>query len=150
MEKGFSIYIVIMILAMILSSVLGLNIILMQQAKSIRNIGYSISAFYAADTGTEQVIKRLNSADYRDFPTYDYDIDGNASYSVEAVCCDKSKQKCAFKANPADCPIHDEFGKIIQEFSDGGLCQPDGSDMTFCARITGKFKGVKRTIEVKI
>ncbi len=55
-KKGVSIYLAVMIMAIMLAIVLGLNTILVGQIKTIRNMGYSVVAFYAAETGIEQAL----------------------------------------------------------------------------------------------
>jgi len=47
----------VMIMAIMLAIVLGLNAILVSQIKTIRNMGYSVVAFYAAETGIEEALK---------------------------------------------------------------------------------------------
>ncbi len=44
----------LMIMAIMLAIVLGLNAVLVGQIKTIRNMGYSVVAFYAAETGIER------------------------------------------------------------------------------------------------
>jgi hypothetical protein len=75
-KKGISIYLAIIIMALLLAIVLGLNTILVSQIKVIRNIGYSVSAFYAAETGIEEALKS------ECLPTCPAGNLGAASYSV--------------------------------------------------------------------
>jgi hypothetical protein len=75
-KKGVSIYLAVMIMAILLAMVLGLNAVLVNQIKTIRSIGYSVTAFYAAETGVE---KALESGCLPICPSGDL---GGASYSV--------------------------------------------------------------------
>lgn len=57
-QKGVSLYLALLIMAVLLSIGLGISAILFGQIKIIRGIGDSIVAFYAADTGIEEVLYR--------------------------------------------------------------------------------------------
>jgi len=59
-EKGISLYIAIMILAVLLAISLGLSSILVAQLKMIRGMENSVTAFFAADTGIERELKDRN------------------------------------------------------------------------------------------
>jgi len=83
LQKGISLPIAIMVLSIILSIALGLTAILITQLKIIREMGYSVTAFYAADTGIERslndIIKGSGPIDYVEEPL------GSATYSVTVV-----------------------------------------------------------------
>jgi len=55
-EKGVSLIITFFILVIILAVVLSISIILYSEIKIIRNIGDSVVAFYAADSGVEKTL----------------------------------------------------------------------------------------------
>jgi len=55
-EKGVSILFAISILSVILSIGLGASSVLIGQIKAIREMGYSVTAFYAADNGIEEIL----------------------------------------------------------------------------------------------
>ena len=55
-EKGVSLIITFFILTIILAIVLSISILLYGEIKIIRNIGNSVIAFYAADSGVEKVL----------------------------------------------------------------------------------------------
>ncbi len=55
-QKGVSLYIAIMIIAILLAIVLGAGAILLGQLKIIKGMENSIAAFYAADSGIEEVL----------------------------------------------------------------------------------------------
>ena len=55
-EEGVSILLSVMILSVILSIALGSSDIVIRQVQSMRGIGDSVVAFYAADHGIEEVM----------------------------------------------------------------------------------------------
>ncbi len=55
-QKGVSIFFSFMVMTLLLSIALGLSSIFLTQVKISRDIGYSVVAFYAADTGIEQIL----------------------------------------------------------------------------------------------
>ncbi len=55
-EKGVSLIITFFILTIMLAIVLSIGILLYSQIKVLRNIGNSVVAFYAADSGVEKVL----------------------------------------------------------------------------------------------
>jgi len=55
-QKGVSILFAILIMTAILTIGLGVSVIITQQTKMLREIGYSVIAFYAADSGIEGVL----------------------------------------------------------------------------------------------
>ena len=57
-ERGVSLYLALLIMAILLSIGLGVSAILFGQIKIISGMGDSVVAFYAADTGIEEVLYR--------------------------------------------------------------------------------------------
>ncbi|MBZ9578333.1 pilus assembly PilX N-terminal domain-containing protein [Patescibacteria group bacterium] len=55
-KKGVSIYLAVMIMFILLAIGLGMSVIIVSQIKMIREMGHSVIAFYAADTGIEKVL----------------------------------------------------------------------------------------------
>lgn len=91
-KSGISIYLAVIITAVLFAIVFGLNAILLGQIKTIRNIGYSVNAFYAAETGAEKALydnKNIEPVSY----SYSGSLDNGASYSVLLLL-----------ANEGDCP----------------------------------------------
>jgi len=58
-QKGVSIYLVILISTFILAVALGLSTILISRIKVSHEIGYSVVALYAADTGIERILYEI-------------------------------------------------------------------------------------------
>ncbi len=55
-KKGVSILLAVFLLSFILSIALGTSIVLIRQVKTMRSVGFSVIAFYAADNGIEEVL----------------------------------------------------------------------------------------------
>lgn len=144
-QKGVSLFLTILILAIILAIVLGLGTILIGQIKTIREMGNSVIAFYAADAGVEFVLK--DALDYirGEGPVLvnDYNISvGEAFCKVELVCCHNSDEDCVFYEDGVDCPL----------IPPGN---PDNEDVNceanyFCIRSVGTYSNTKRAIEVEV
>lgn len=77
-EKGVSLYLSIVILAILLAISLGLNTILISQIKMIRGIEESVIAFYAADTGIETKLNRPGLQPPFEYSGY-LDLNGNGT-----------------------------------------------------------------------
>jgi len=60
-QKGVSLYLAIMMMSVFLTIVLGMSAILFHQLKIIRQMGNSVVAFYAADTGIERALYDENN-----------------------------------------------------------------------------------------
>jgi hypothetical protein len=52
-QKGISLYLAVVVISILLAISLGLTAILVGQIKTARSTGYSVVAFYAAETGIE-------------------------------------------------------------------------------------------------
>ena len=59
-DKGVSLYLALMIMTILLALALGVSTILVSQIKMIREMGNSVIAFYAADTGIERAMYAIN------------------------------------------------------------------------------------------
>lgn len=55
-EKGVSLYLALMVMFILLAVGLGISLIIVSQMKMIREMGDSVIAFYAADTGIENAL----------------------------------------------------------------------------------------------
>lgn len=79
-QKGISLYLAIMIMTILLAMALGVSTILLSQAKTIREMGDSVIALYAADSGMERELYEKNPAGTK----YSGSLDG-ASYNVSVI-----------------------------------------------------------------
>lgn len=60
-QKGTTLYLSLIVMTILLGISLGLNSIFLGQIKTVRSIGYSVVAFYAADAGIEEVLTQRSS-----------------------------------------------------------------------------------------
>jgi Tfp pilus assembly protein PilX len=82
-ERGVSLYLAILILVIMLAIVLGLSTILMTQIKMVGQMGDSVIAFCAADTGIEEVL--FQAADATTSANYSGSLDNGASWTASVV-----------------------------------------------------------------
>lgn len=82
-EKGVSLYLSIVIMAILLAIALGVSTIMVSQLRMIAGMGNSVKAFYAADTGIERALydlykkgRAIQDINYSNVPI------GEAFYSV--------------------------------------------------------------------
>lgn len=142
-QRGISLFLTIIILAIILSIVIGLSAILVNQLEMAKGLGYLIVAFYAADTGVEKVLKTvledIKSGDYDNLSNeYTENLDEKTSYRVTVVCCDSNNENCYFQG---DCP--------------NWLSEDNNCESTyFCIESEGIYEGAyesaKRKIRVEV
>jgi len=85
MEKGISLYLAVVILAILTSAVLGLVVLLTGQIKIFSPLGDSVIAFYAADTGVEHSLYniRKEGGDGKVSEEISYGEEKKAVYTVE-------------------------------------------------------------------
>ena len=109
----------------------------------MRTVGYSVNAFYAAETGTEKAVftalsalKKEENFNYRQEEI----LDNEAEYTASVYCCLHTRGSCNFES-AENCPARDGSAPKIDE---------NCNATKFCVYSTGSFKGVKRAIEVKI
>lgn len=145
-QKGISLFLAIVILAVILAMVLGLGTILIGQLKMMRGMGNSVVALYAADTGVEEALKMyFNGEDLQDYYPYRGGLDNNAEYEVSVVCCDPSGPNCVWDPITKPCDV-------IDTAPDSNWPQIDLNCMAtkYCIRSVGEYEDTKRAIEAKI
>ena len=61
-ERGVALYLALAILTLLLSIALGISTIIFGQLETLKTIGHSVVAFYAADTGIERELDEKNYA----------------------------------------------------------------------------------------
>lgn len=77
-EEGISLYLAVIIMAILLAIVLGMTAILLSQIRMIKGMENSVVAFYAADTGIERVLYqdkmcRQDGCEVLSWPCWDTD-----------------------------------------------------------------------------
>ena len=121
-QQGISLYLAFMIMTVLLAIALGISAIAFGQIKTIKSMGDSVIALYAADTGTELVLNNINPKDNCKFdldPVPDECkgvLDNGATYSVKV-----------YESNPPP----------------SGNC----SGQYYCIRAVGIYNKTKRAIE---
>jgi len=106
-ERGVSLYLAVVILSIILAITLGLGAILVQQTITIKEMGDSVAAFYAADTGAERIL-------YEDKLCRMSGCDGLSWFCVDAAECDEGRSS-------VDSPVSGSVGQATYQiiFNDG-------------------------------
>jgi len=138
-QKGISLLFVVLITSLVLAIGLGINTIIIQEMKMTSQMGYSVTAFYAADSGIEAALYDLYKSDpprpdHSDIID-DADLGGYIHYQTEACCCypdHPDSDLCS-----VDCP--------------GGFSNNDIRCETrnYCLKSLGSYRNVERAIEIK-
>ena len=149
MEKGISIYMIVVLLFVLFGLAIGLSSLVLGQLTILKSMGNSITAFYAADSGTEEMLYKIKQAD----PQNNIFVDPNdpdhtgsiistdfsgSSFKVDLLCHHGGiSNDTLCQARCPDCN-HD----LAMENED--KCIP-----RFCITSKGTFEGTNRAIEVK-
>ena len=172
-EQGISLIITFFIMTIILAMVLVISTILYDQIKVIKNMGDSVVAFYAADSGIEKVLyydrKVIPSGAVRGFcamlsypenPDGECPIDDPVS-AVNCICispncppvpldaehegCDIDKcNNCEISFN-TDFPESSGYGYIVD-----AKVYPENGDITLNIGSAGLYKNVNRKVELDL
>ncbi len=126
-QEGIALLFVILIMSVILTISLGISAVLIKQIKTAEEIGDSVVAFYAADSGIEKVLYDL----YKSSPRASYPPGpcGDASFEAEV--------KCGASVATDKCPLGSD--KI----------DPTCDAPNFCLKSIGNYQKTKRAIETK-
>lgn len=145
-QKGVSLLFIVLITSLILAIGLGISALLIQEMRIMGEIGYSVIAFYAADSGIEAAIYDLytSSTSSPPIPEHSDSLDnvdlGEAHYNTLANCCDPSSPDCSLEPSedwPSGCPLGADY------------IDPNCDALNYCLKSAGSYKGVKRAIEIK-
>jgi hypothetical protein len=171
-QKGVSLIITFFIMTIILAMVLTISVILYSEIKVIRNIGDSVVAFYAADSGIEKVLyydrKIMPAGAERGLCSmFSYDpVDnpnGCPAMGGESPDLDPS----LYCNNPSlqpndseglgcnvdvcnDCTISFDttFSDSEKGYSVSATVVPDGDDTNFTIDSAGSYKEISRKVEL--
>jgi len=141
-KKGVSLLYVIFVVSILLAISFGISGILISQIKMLGEIGYSVVAFYAADSGIEKVL-----------------IDR------QCPCQDPCPLLCPPLCREEDCPCQYPYegslpnGSTYQAFvTEGGAtedcpggeyCDPEETPcFYYCIKSIGTYENTKRAIEI--
>lgn len=117
-QKGVSVYLTIIIMAILLSIVLGLSGIIVGGAKIAGVLGNSVKAFHAADTGMEKAL---------------YCVKNNAGDCALSLACANAVPN-TFTAN---------YGWVTTMYDDGGGC----TGAVLKVETEGTYLTTKRKVE---
>ncbi len=79
LNQGITLYLTVIMIALILTISFSLTALFLAQVKFLRDIGYSVPAFYAAETGIERA---LYYSSLGETGPWSETLDNTASYSV--------------------------------------------------------------------
>lgn len=126
-QKGVSIYLTVMIMALILSVALGMGAILVGQIKMVRNMGYSVVSFYAADTGIERAMYAIRKESSPYVPGSSSQLCGAGNYFGNTCQLDNG---------------------AIYSIEDNSAPNCGGSGIDVCISSKGKNQKTNRAIEI--
>jgi len=130
-KRGMALYLIIVMVAVLLPLALGLSVIIINQIKMTREMGYSVVALYAADAGTERAL-----LGWRTDP-------GNLE--IIHPECNNPGNLCDISNASYYVLVYE--GENMPGGPDlGGHC--DGPDLYYCIKAVGIYQGVSRSIEV--
>lgn len=145
-QKGFSLFITVVFMSIMLSIVIGLNTILFGQLKSLSQAGNSVVAFYAADAGSEYILTTIIGGTNPPNIVPVTSLPGNGStYQIETKCCSKN-------SNPLSTCIYDNSdGDTTNDCpASPGVFDTACQGKMYCSKVIGTYKNTRRVIEVDI
>jgi len=146
MEKGISIYMIVVLLFVLFGLAVGLSSLVLGQLTILRSMGNSITAFYAADSGTEKMLYEIKQArpeineftsSFYEEPVTATDFSGS-SFKVDLLCHHGGISNDTLCQERCPNCNHD------LTMNDEDKCIP-----RFCITSKGTFEGTNRAIEVK-
>jgi Tfp pilus assembly protein PilX len=84
-QKGVSLYLAFMVLTIMTGIGLGLATISVNQIKGLREMGYSVMAFYAADAGIEKVLVDRQTPVLSPVDYYNDSLANGASFQITII-----------------------------------------------------------------
>lgn len=85
-SKGVSLYLSMLVMSILLSLALGIGAILLGQIKTMKSMGNSVTAFYAANTGIERALYGISKGD--SIGSHYAGFLGGSSYSADIIAPD--------------------------------------------------------------
>jgi len=134
-QKGVSLLFIVLITGLILAIALGICAILIQEVKLMSEIGYSVTAFYSADSGVEETLYSLYQTSS---PSAEIEGDiEDVHYYAFARCCNPGFEYCAFGGlEELECPLG------------VGYIDSQCDARNYCLKSLGSYRETKRAIEV--
>jgi Tfp pilus assembly protein PilX len=142
-EKGVSLIITFFIMVIILTVVLSISVLLYSEIKVIRNIGNSVVAFYAADSGIEKTLYYAR----KDAPT--------GAKSGICYACNHGIETCTTIVNTdcadsscANCEVRYSGSFDGRSYIVDTTISPNGNLFDFTIDSAGSYSNVNRKIEL--
>jgi len=140
-QKGVSVLFAVIIMTIILAIGLGISAILLTQFKTIGEIGNSVRAFYAADSGVEETLYYIYNPSEGDPHVNDpQNLGGGYYYEI-------TEARCGHLINPSEgdnCPMG--FDCSGDPCCAGG---EEGCPKNYYFKSIGIYKNTRRAIEVE-
>ena len=142
-QQGVALYLGIIIMTVILAIALGLSVISIGQLKMTQQMGDSVKALYAADSGIEKVLK-MSIDDIKALSPNDGFEEANKfgdsyGYKVKITCCEEGVGECKLSTPDFPCPTN---------LSSSSECTDAGA-FYLCYKSVGTYKEIKRAIEIE-
>jgi hypothetical protein len=123
---------------LILAIALGISSLIVSQMKIAREIGNSVVAFFAADTGIEKFLENPNLCTTGTYFFSYFDLDGGGTGS--SGCQGTGGDPCT-----STLPSHpNDACYAVKKFT-GGNCPPDAN---YCIDSIGYYKRVRRAVQI--
>ncbi len=133
-QKGVSIFLALTVMTVFLAISLGLSVLLLGETKMIRGMGYSVIAFYAADTGMEEILY------------LDLKCRGSYCNSDPGDICLDPPECLGLRSDVTATGVLDNGASYEAEFSGGPFSTCYGRSFDKNTTSTGSYKEVKRSI----
>lgn len=130
-QRGVSLYITIMVMAMLLGIGLGMSSLLLSQLDTLKGVGYSVLAFYATDAGVDRVL---------------YIDQKNCASESDRLSC----LQLPGKVPSGSQPLSNGANYTMEIESPGGACPAVifSKPITYCAKSVGVYQQARRAVRV--
>lgn len=123
-QRGVSLYMAVMVMALLFGIGLGMSALLLNQIDTLRGVGYSVLAFYATDAGIDRVLY--------------IDQKNCASQSDRVGCLHAAVDPLGIQA------LSNGAQYILTIESSGGSCTAS----TYCAKSVGTYQQSRRAVRI--
>ena len=131
-QKGISIYIAVLVTTVLLGIALSLSTTFLAQIETLRGVGKSVFAFYAAEAGIERVL------------FIDASICISVTPIVQRVMCIRDEID-NLSSSDRTLGNSSSYEVIMEEGGEGGC--PNGAN--YCIKSIGEYKQASRAIRIR-
>ncbi|MDP4008946.1 MAG: hypothetical protein Q8P71_00785 [bacterium] len=139
-QQGVSVFISMVVMTILLGIGFGMSAIFFDQVSSLRGLGDSVTAFYAAEAGIEQVL--ISDQQIINEEISCSDLAARLPCLIEALGGDQGLTKDL--KNTASYELNMESAEKNKNSS----CYDQGGRRAYCAKSTGTFEGSSRSIRI--